>query len=125
MKTFKDMELIDGNLKAVWEWIGEGVSGDYDPADKDDVPLLRFSCYKIDHWTAGLRPYWVPVDDASYCTRMHLQTPRRILKKALKHILKELKQELDAGRSGKKAMESMSWLCDEDFEITIGTEPKR
>lgn len=42
---FEDFEVRSGPWTLVWEWIGEGESGDYDPDDPDDVPRLRASLY--------------------------------------------------------------------------------
>ena len=116
-KAFKEMVLVidtpdsltESKLKVVWEDIGEGVCGDYNPADKDDVALLRFSCDR----KVGRR--WEGIDDASYCTRMPVNTPRSILKRALKVIMKELADGLKNGTK-KRAMEAMSWLCPDDFK---------
>jgi hypothetical protein len=33
-------------VKIELEWIGEGLDGDYNPGNPNDVPLLRFSVYK-------------------------------------------------------------------------------
>ena len=53
-------ELTAQGVTVELEDIGEGLSGDYDPKDKDDVPLLRFTVLKGDE----------PVEDASYCTQV-------------------------------------------------------
>ena len=39
-------ELTIKNVSVELEDIGEGLSGDYDPNDKDDIPLLRFTVLK-------------------------------------------------------------------------------
>ena len=55
--------LMDGGIgfvgsgwqvKVELEWIGEGLDGDYNPGDPNDVPLLRFCVYKKinDQWEA-------------------------------------------------------------------------
>lgn len=43
-EAFEEMELVDGKYRIVWEYIGEGWDGDYNPEDESDTPLLRFSC---------------------------------------------------------------------------------
>ena len=53
-------ELTAQGVTVELEDIGEGLSGDYDPKDKDDVPLLRFTVLKGNE----------PVEDASYCTQV-------------------------------------------------------
>ena len=36
------LEYEEGGVRVCWEDIGEGICGDYDPDDPDDIPLLRF-----------------------------------------------------------------------------------
>lgn len=50
-----------------WEDIGEGLAGDYNPDDPDDVPLLRFTI------TGG------PCDGLSYCTDIQVGAPPNVL----------------------------------------------
>lgn len=94
--SFKEMEVIskDGRFKAVWEWIGEGRSGDYNPADPNDFPILRFTCYvapNADRTNVGGASFWEQIEDASFCTAMDARTPRPLLRKALKKaVLREL-----------------------------------
>ncbi|QST02742.1 hypothetical protein IMZ31_19525 (plasmid) [Pontibacillus sp. ALD_SL1] len=56
------MELIKGNVKVSFVNIGEGISGDYDPKNPNDVNLLRFDVEVLQDGD------WEPVSDASYCT---------------------------------------------------------
>src|SRR5574342_1129349 len=70
-------ELRRGDLLAEWEYIGAGLSGDYDPDDPDDIELLRFSVSKFGE----------QLDDASYCTLMPVGTDPKILERALNLIL--------------------------------------
>jgi len=81
--SFETIEVRRGNFKAEWEWIGEGKSGDYDPADKDDEPLLRFSCFRHVYRdeTGNL------IDDGSYCTQLPVSTPVSHLVRAALSIL--------------------------------------
>ena len=109
-QNFKEMELIQGLFKVEWEYIGEGVSGDYDEEDEDDEPLLRFSCYE------KVGENWEPIDDASYCTQMTVTTPRSTLGMVLQAIMRELKDAMERGSGLKRAMEHMSWLSMKDFE---------
>jgi hypothetical protein len=99
--SFKEMTITKGNLRATWEWIGEGRSGDYNEEDPNDQPLLRFTC---DENNAG---DWEQVENASYCTTVPITTPRKELRRMLNTILKEL-----AGTypDHKRAMEEMSWI---------------
>lgn len=40
--TFEDVILIQGNIQVVWEWIGEGLEGDYNPDDHPSFKVLLF-----------------------------------------------------------------------------------
>jgi hypothetical protein len=81
------MELQRGSVKVEWVELGEGVSGDYDPTDPDDVELLRFDFYGLGEWR--------PVLDTSYCTRVSIDTPEKRQKELL-----ELLMEKGAWRKG-------------------------
>lgn len=108
--SFKELEVKKGALKVVWEWIGEGNECDYNPDDPDDVPLLRFSCYrktgKGNKWSD-----WEQMDDASYCTRMPINSPKKYLKRGAEIILDAIEHE-----SYKKRLEELSWFCISDFK---------
>lgn len=104
------MEYIRGDIKIEFEHIGEGWSGDYDPDDPDDVRLLRFTVYKIDFGE------WSPIDDASYCTMLPVDTPKKSLHKALKLIMDIIYFDATTGHSIKKKSEALSWLSPDVFE---------
>lgn len=59
----------DATLKVSWEYIGEGLYGEFDHTDSMDEPLLRFYCYRC---TAP--DYWVEIEDASFCTQYSLDS---------------------------------------------------
>ena len=99
--SFKEMTIAKGKLRATWEWIGEGRSGDFNEDDPHDEPLLRFSC-ELRH-----RGRWEEVEDASYCTTVSIKTPRRELRKMLRTILNEL---IDTYPNHKRPMQEMSWI---------------
>jgi hypothetical protein len=107
-----DLELVRGTRKVVWEYIGEGWSGDYDPDRKGDQPLLRFSCYECQE--TGFAPddpdRWRQMDDASYCTRMPVGTPTGILAQAAAVVLEAVEDACY-----KRRLEELSWLRPEDF----------
>ena len=106
--TFTDLEIIQGDVKIVWEWLGEGWSGDYNEKDPQDSPLLRFSCFRR---VSGV---WEEVDDGSYCTRLPLSTLPEHLEMAANSII-------DAVNSSwpKRRLEELSWLCPKDFEHVL------
>jgi hypothetical protein len=114
-------EAIDGDLKVVLEYIGEGLSGDY-TGDEDDVPLMRFYTSKkeyiengqgIDHpdWN------WNEMEDGSFCTRVPVDTPKDILEKMTKAILEKMKEAIgEYGEDGifeyniRRTSEECSWV---------------
>lgn len=103
-----------GDLLAVWEDIGEGWNGEYDPDDPDDTPLLRFTVMKF-YQTNDFGGQWVEVDDGSYCTQMPVDTDEAILYRALELILDAAEEP-----SPKRAFEELSWMKPEDFnEATV------
>jgi len=97
-------ELIDGDVKVEWSDIGEGLDGFYNPDDPDDVALLRFDVSRWDHFD------WEPVDDASYCTRVPVDTPKERLGELLRSIMDEVGDDVRAGISIKKKCEALSWI---------------
>jgi hypothetical protein len=106
------MEVRRDNLIVEWEDIGEGISGDYNPDDPDDVELLRFTVLEF-HKQSEFGGQWTERDDSSYCTLMPVDTPDEILRRAAELIL-------DAAESteSKRAMEELSWLSPKWFEAT-------
>lgn len=65
------MSLVFKNHKVVVEWIGEGKNGDYDPNDKNDSPMLRFSCHQRNQQDTD----WEEMSCSSYCTRLAYDAP--------------------------------------------------
>lgn len=104
-------------LRCTWENIGEGLHGDYDPNDPNDVNLLRFYASMWD--AAGA--CWMELDDASYCTQMPANTDPAVLERALRLIINRYDDaigNLDYGfaPSVKKIGEELSWMSPCDFE---------
>ena len=64
-----DLELVRDNVKVCWKHIGEGMFGDYDCNNPDDVPLLRFYVNVKEDET------WKEVEDTSYCTKFPSDYP--------------------------------------------------
>lgn len=103
--SFDELILERGDKRVTWEWIGEGWSGDYDETDKEDTPLLRFSCdERVDN-------DWQPLNDASYCTRLPVTTCTAHLVRGAGIVLEAI-QDI----SYKKNLEHLSWFCPDDFE---------
>lgn len=112
------VRTLDGCLKASNSWLqvvienlDEGISGDYNPEDPDDINLLRFSVYvlRTHHWEA--------VDDASYCTNLAADTDPKILERAAALLFKEYYNALNSDRavSVKKLGEQLSHISADWF----------
>lgn len=99
--------LNRGDLTAEWESIGEGFSGDYNPDDPNDAPLLRFSVLLNGE----------QIDDGSYCTLMPEGSDPAILLRGLELIL-------DAAESSspKRRLEELSWMRPEDFTLNTAMQ---
>lgn len=98
----KPLQVIKNNVCVTLEHIGEGFDGDYDPANREDCPLVRFSVMIAN-------PMWEPVDDGSCCTLLDARLPRSVLRKAAKTILGDVYDAVIAGYSIKKACDRLSW----------------
>ena len=105
-----------GNIKVEWVELGEGLCGDYNPDDPDDIELLRFDVsYQND------KGEWLEIPDSSYCTMMPVKAPDEIRQKALQVIFNEYYHALSGhyhehSPSVKHLGEWLSWICPEDFE---------
>lgn len=102
--SFTDLEVVQGDKKVVWEWIGEGCDGDYNENDSKDVPLLRFSCSQLKN------NEWMELPDSSYCTRMPVASLNRHLLIAAGIILEAIQSP-----DYKRELEHLSWFCPSDF----------
>jgi hypothetical protein len=103
---FKEVVLERENKRIIWEYIGEGYDGEYNPNDVNDSPLLRFVCSELNEKDNQ----WYEMDNASYCTRLLVNTPYRILIFAGVVILNALNKP-----PYQKKLEELSWLCLKDF----------
>jgi hypothetical protein len=110
LEEFEPVAVNHFELRLEWEYIGEGLEGDYNPDDPDDVPLLRFSIYEV---LDRLSDEYASCDDASYCTMVRTDTPRPVLWGAGKAILQVFSNTKD-----KHLLEQLSWIT---LEIPEGT----
>ena len=109
---FGTVQLIKGNVMVEWDWIGDGISGEYRADDPGDVPLLRFtvcSCPYVD--TAF--PHWEPVSNASCGTQIPIDTPRAVLERLAQKIMDKVYDEIQAGNSIKEICEELSRIQNE------------
>ncbi|MBQ1735687.1 MAG: hypothetical protein II038_12615 [Lachnospiraceae bacterium] len=90
--------------------LDEGLNGDFDPNDPEDVNLLRFDAYVYEDEN------WTGIEDASYCTLIPADTDPDILGRAAVHMAQKIAQAIsDNTRSVKIVAGLLSWLSDEDF----------
>ena len=95
-----------------WSDLGEGICGDWNPDDPDDIALLRFDISVIED--GDDMP--TPISDASYCTQVPADTDPKILKKGLEMIMDEIFDAVIEEESIKKPCERMSWISPETIE---------
>jgi hypothetical protein len=103
------VRLTRDDVTVEWESIGEGYSGDYDPEDPTDKPLLRFYVTHRNVSPSGLVA-WDDVEDASYCTTIPEETPEPVLMQLLQYLLDEFYEPVMAHQSVKKLGERLSWI---------------
>lgn len=108
---------VDGRVKVEWTYIGEGVCGDYDPDDPNDIPLMRFDAYVntnlVDLYTISLdndpdEEGWAMPQDSSYCTYVAESTDSDVLRAYAIMIAETLSDALDNG-TWKRSAEECSW----------------
>jgi len=103
--NFQPVELIDRDVKVDLEYIGEGTSGDYNPDDPQDKPLLRFTLYKKELGDVE----WEEVENGSYCTRISITTVRNDLVEIAENILAKVIGDIREGEGIKRKCEELSW----------------
>ncbi|MCA3267868.1 MAG: hypothetical protein ING19_17540, partial [Azospirillum sp.] len=97
--SFAELDVVKGDVRVTLEWIGEGNDGDFQLDDPDDTPLIRFSVYRrnVDGKNTGNE--FEPVDEASYCTRIPIDTDRATLRKVADRIMDEVYDRVRDGVS--------------------------
>lgn len=98
------MELTKGDVCIEWAALGEGLCGDYNPNDPDDVELLRFY---VQRKTDG---EWEDVEDASYCTCFPASATEDEMRKGLEYLMDNFYNAVISGDSVKKLGERLSWI---------------
>lgn len=94
------------DLKVVWEQLGEGRFGDYDPDNPEDQKLLRVTVYKMDE----LDGKYHMLDSASYCTNFPVSASTKEKIVAIELIMSEFYKTITSGYSIKKTCEQLSWI---------------
>ena len=98
-----------GNYKVEFVDIGEGLNGHYNPADPDDIPLLRFDSYTL------VNDNWEPIDNGSYCTQVRADADDRVLDTLATTIAIGLADACNDGSSPQKYLERMSRISEKDI----------
>jgi len=108
-------ELIRFPVKVEWVNMDEGLQGDYNADDPEDINLLRFD---VSVFRDG---EWVAKDDASYCTMFPADASpalqRRGLVALMSHFHDALAHDIDV--SVKKLGEELSWISSDDFPTFV------
>lgn len=129
--NFERIEVFseDGLVRVDLDWEGEGLDGDYDGTDPDDVPLLRYGVSrKFTNECKDDRFYfltgedfhgrkigeWVYVEDSSYCTQLPIDAPREQLIDAAQFILSYVESGVRDLQREKRMYETLSWICLKD-----------
>jgi hypothetical protein len=121
-EDFEDHVLIEGGVKVILEHIQEGWNGYYDPEDPEDEPLIRFNVFAHKKLMNPYAEYSYGDDkyhymsDSSYCTQMPTNISKKMIDRALKVIMYEVKDAVIGGNSIKKTCERLSWLSPNDFK---------
>lgn len=100
----RDAKIVKDDVMVVLEWIGEGFSGDYSPADPDDEPLLRYTVFRRENGV------WEPVDDGSYCTLLPATITEEQKQAALNALMNEFYGPVTHNEPIKGRGEFMSYL---------------
>ena len=95
---------VGHSIKVEWSELGEGICGDYDPGELDDVELLRFD---ISRWMGD---HWEDVEDASYCTQVPVSATSEQRATGLKMIMDAIYERASSGQSIKRLCEELSWI---------------
>lgn len=105
-----DYEAIIGDVKVEFEYIGEGISGDY-TGEEYDVPLWRFYTQKkeyVDDFQQGIdHPdwNWADVEDGSYCTTLAIDTPVDVMSKLTVILAERMEEAVRDGRLRREGQE--------------------
>lgn len=99
-------ELIKDRVKVVWSALGEGLCGDYQADDPEDVELLRFDVY----WKNDAGE-WTDPGDVSYCTQVPVTATPTLREAGLNLIMDEVYEVMmsNEGYGAKKICERLSW----------------
>ena len=112
INDFETVELIKDNVLVEIDWLEDGLSGEYQADDPDDVPMLRFTVCSCPYVDTEFR-HWDPVRNASYVMQIPIDTPRAVLEKLAQKIMDKVFDEIQAGNSIKEICEKLSSIENE------------
>lgn len=105
-------KIFDGSVLAQRDpfrieisYAGEGLSGDYEPSDPDDRPLLRFTISRL-----ASDGEWDTDDDASFCSSLSARLSREKIEHAAGLALDFLQRNDSAGKSLRRLGGELSWM---------------
>jgi hypothetical protein len=104
--TFDGIERVlreNDAFRVEMDWIGEGWSGDYNPNDPADAPLLRFYAFE------KVLGEWEEIHDGSYCTQFPATTDRALIEKATDLILTRI-TNAPIDEAIKTILQRLSWI---------------
>jgi len=105
--AFKDVSYTKGGVRVEIEYIGEGFSGDYDPENPEDKPLLRFN---VMHRVGR---EWDQDSDGSFCTQVPATISQEEAKRLARHIWQKAQKPKE---SLKRTCERLSWITDAEIK---------
>ena len=91
-------KLEQGDLRVELEWIGEGLDGDYDPDDSQDY-----------------------VEDTSYCCQVGRDAQAEEIEAALRTMMREFRETIEAGGSIRRTAEHLSWIGSRHYPAARST----
>ena len=112
-----DGHLESASVRVSFEFIGEGLNGDYDSDDVRDIPLLRLDCMVqaglngVEGEETGIDS-WLYPQDGSICTMVPSTSPIELQKQYLEYALERLSAAVESGGRVKRVMEELSWMGD-------------
>jgi len=114
MDEMVEPDVSIGDIRVTFEYVGEGLSGDY-TGEEDDVPLMRFYTWKkeyVDEPNIGTEHpdwEWGEVEDGSYCTRIPVDTPNDVLNEMALIILDRMIEAIE-NDDVRGTGEELSWI---------------
>lgn len=115
------VEFLERPFRLRWVRLGEGLWGEYNPEDPDDVELLRFELMKPDGQQG-----WEYVKNGGYCTQFKVASPRVVQRAGLWVLAEKLGEDLIDDRQVRRTFEEASHIhhCDKPVvEKTVRLKP--